>query len=164
MFFAFALIQPDTELLLYFVLPIKVKWLALLDAIYMCYLIVGNFVAGFRMMGMTAVYGAQAQAYGWMHISQAFAVIVAMGHFLLFFFMTRDYKRMSYGEQRRRRGFKKKMKAAGAGQRIVHRCAICGRTQEEFPDLEFRYCSKCEGNYEYCADHLFTHQHVKKYM
>ena len=59
---------------------------------------------------------------------------------------------------------KKKMKAAGAGQRIVHRCAICGRTQEEFPDLEFRYCSKCEGNYEYCADHLFTHQHVKKYM
>ena len=36
--------------------------------------------------------------------------------------------------------------------------------QEVFPDLEFRYCSKCEGNYEYCADHLFTHQHVKKYM
>ena len=56
------------------------------------------------------------------------------------------------------------MKAAGAGQRIVHRCAICGRTDVDSPQLEFRYCSKCEGNYEYCADHLFTHQHVKKYM
>ena len=28
-------------------------------------------------------------------------------------------------------------------------------------NLEFRYCSKCNGNYEYCQDHLFTHEHVK---
>ena len=45
-----------------------------------------------------------------------------------------------------------------------HKCAICGRTEKEFPDLEFRYCSKCEGNYEYCQDHLFTHEHVKNRM
>ena len=44
---------------------------------------------------------------------------------------------------------------------VVHKCAICGRTQEEYPDLEFRYCSKCEGGLEYCQDHLFTHVHVK---
>ena len=42
-----------------------------------------------------------------------------------------------------------------------HRCAVCGRTELDDPTLEFRYCSKCNGNYEYCQDHLFTHEHVK---
>ena len=42
-----------------------------------------------------------------------------------------------------------------------HRCAVCGRTELDNPELEFRYCSKCNGNYEYCQDHLFTHEHVK---
>ena len=42
-----------------------------------------------------------------------------------------------------------------------HRCAVCGRTELDDPNLEFRYCSKCNGNYEYCQDHLFTHEHVK---
>lgn len=30
-------------------------------------------------------------------------------------------------------------------------------------NLDFRFCSKCDGNYEYCSDHLFTHQHVRKH-
>lgn len=42
-----------------------------------------------------------------------------------------------------------------------HRCAVCGRTELDDPCLEFRFCSKCNGNYEYCQDHLFTHEHVK---
>ncbi len=44
--------------------------------------------------------------------------------------------------------------------RTHHKCAVCGRTDEESPGMEFRYCSKCEGSYEYCMDHLYTHQHV----
>ena len=32
---------------------------------------------------------------------------------------------------------------------------------ESNPELEFRFCSKCNGNYEYCQDHLFTHKHVE---
>ena len=43
-----------------------------------------------------------------------------------------------------------------------HKCAICGRTELDDENLEFRYCSKCEGNFEYCSDHLFTHEHVKR--
>ena len=43
-----------------------------------------------------------------------------------------------------------------------HRCAVCGRTEKDDPTLEFRYCSKCEGEYEYCMDHLYTHRHVTK--
>ena len=42
-----------------------------------------------------------------------------------------------------------------------HRCAVCGRTELDDPNLEFRYCSKCNGNYEYCSDHLFNHEHKK---
>ena len=41
------------------------------------------------------------------------------------------------------------------------KCAICGRTELDDPNLEFRFCSRCNGNYEYCQDHLFTHTHVK---
>ena len=41
-----------------------------------------------------------------------------------------------------------------------HRCVVCGRTELDDPELEFRFCSKCEGNYEYCMDHLYTHVHV----
>ena len=43
-----------------------------------------------------------------------------------------------------------------------HKCAICGRTDADHPELTFRFCSKCAGNYEYCQDHLFSHVHVKK--
>ena len=37
-----------------------------------------------------------------------------------------------------------------------------GSEDKENPDMEFRYCSRCDGNKEYCMDHLFTHEHVKK--
>ena len=47
------------------------------------------------------------------------------------------------------------------GQITKHKCAICGRTELDDPNLEFRFCSKCNGNYEYCQYHLFTHEHVK---
>jgi hypothetical protein len=40
-----------------------------------------------------------------------------------------------------------------------HKCAICGRTERDGDDLTFRFCSKCDGNYEYCQDHLYTHIH-----
>ena len=41
----------------------------------------------------------------------------------------------------------------------IHRCTICGRTDADNEDLEFRYCSKCNGGLEYCMDHLYTHEH-----
>ena len=41
----------------------------------------------------------------------------------------------------------------------IHRCCVCGKTNLDDPDLEFRYCSKCSGNKEYCMEHLFKHEH-----
>ncbi|MFR3345939.1 MAG: hypothetical protein ACLTS6_19500 [Anaerobutyricum sp.] len=55
------------------------------------------------------------------------------------------------------------MKASSAvlNKPYRHKCAVCGKTELDDPNLEFRYCSKCNGNYEYCNEHLFTHTHVK---
>ena len=157
MFFAFALQNPDMEFLVYFVLPVKVKWLAILDAIFLLYQVFGNVVRGIYYMnhGNLTMSG--------MSFSIALAIIVAMGNFLAYFFASRDYRRISPANVRRRRQFKQKvrrgMKEAGGTR---HRCAVCGRTELDDETLEFRYCSKCDGNYEYCSQHLFTHQHVKK--
>lgn len=54
--------------------------------------------------------------------------------------------------------------ASYQGRTVItrHKCAICGRTELDDENLEFRYCSKCEGNYEYCSDHLYTHEHVRR--
>jgi hypothetical protein len=43
--------------------------------------------------------------------------------------------------------------------KAMHKCAICGRTEKDDDSLEFRLCSKCNGSYEYCSDHLYTHEH-----
>lgn len=157
MFFAFAVINPDMELLLSFVIPIKVKWLAILDGIYLAYQVLSNLVNGFRLL-QVPMY----RQYGLMLISVAVAIVVAMANFLIFFLSTRNYQRISPKNIRRKREFRKK--TTEARRNVRHQCAICGRNSQDFPELEFRYCSKCEGNYEYCSDHLFTHQHVKKFM
>ena len=82
--------------------------------------------------------------------------------FVVFFLSSRNLKPYTPKEQVRKAKFRQQTRqhmtyANGA----KHRCAVCGRTELDDPSLEFRFCSKCNGNYEYCQDHLFTHQHVK---
>lgn len=156
MFLAFAVLNPDMQFLIYFVIPIKVKWLAILDALYLLYRIMSNFIDGFRF-----IWAGYPQ-YGAVYLSIAAAIIVALANFLIYFFATRNYKRVSPRDIHRRQSFKRKMQQQPGMSR--HRCAVCGRTELDAPNLDFRYCSKCEGNYEYCSEHLFTHQHVKKFM
>ena len=43
----------------------------------------------------------------------------------------------------------------------THRCTVCGRTDVDSPDLEFRYCSRCKGYYCYCEDHISNHSHIQ---
>ena len=44
----------------------------------------------------------------------------------------------------------------------THRCTICGRTDVSHPDLEFRYCSRCNGYHCYCQDHISNHTHIEE--
>lgn len=157
MFFTFAALNPNMEFLLYFVIPIKVKWLAILDAAYLIYQVLVSLYNGisYLRIGETDWGGA--------YISIGVAIIVAMLNFLVFFFATRNYRRISPKDIRRRRRFQKSVRKSQPGKDGArHRCAICGRTELDAPELDFRYCSKCDGNYEYCSEHLFTHQHVRK--
>ena len=137
-FLAFAVIYPDMEVMLYFILPIKMKWMALVYVVLAGY----DFING--GIGIRVAIGA------------------SLLNFVIFFLSTRNYKRFGPREQARKAKFKKQSRppmtyTTGAH----HRCAVCGRTELDDPCLEFRFCSKCNGNYEYCQDHLFTHEHVK---
>lgn len=41
-----------------------------------------------------------------------------------------------------------------------HKCTVCGRTDVTNPELEFRYCSRCNGYHCYCEDHINNHTHI----
>ena len=88
-------------------------------------------------------------------------LVISMITIILFFLMTRNYRHYAPKKIKRRQEFKQQAKIVVPGK-TRHRCAVCGRTELDNPELEFRYCSKCEGNYEYCQDHLYTHKHVTK--
>ena len=138
-FLACASIMPDYQLLLYGIIPIKMKWLAILDVV---------------LLAVDAVQGG---------LIIRIVIIASLLNFIIFFFCNRNLRGHSPKQAARRKKFQKQISrpqnqyAGGA----KHRCAVCGRTELDDPTLEFRYCSKCNGNYEYCQDHLFTHQHVK---
>ena len=88
-------------------------------------------------------------------------MVMSLLNFLIFFLSTRDLYRYSPKEVRRKQAYPQAvMRPKNAGI-TKHKCAVCGRTEQDDPSLEFRFCSKCQGNYEYCQEHLFTHQHVR---
>jgi hypothetical protein len=155
LFFAFAAIYPDMQFLLFMVIPIKAKWLALVDALYFAYAILQAFLPA---------YGGGA--YGIYYKANAVAAVVSILNFLIFFVSSRNVQPYHPKQMRRKFEFKKNVQQASQQQNTYaggakHRCAVCGRTELVDPTLEFRYCSRCNGNYEYCQDHLFTHTHVK---
>ena len=90
--------------------------------------------------------------------------ILSLLNFGIFFLSTRDLHRYSPKEMHRTQVYRQAVSQPRNPQNGItkHKCAICGRTELDDPSLEFRFCSKCEGNYEYCQEHLFTHQHVRR--
>lgn len=171
MFLAIAAMFPDAQFLIYFIVPVKAKWLGILYGVIELYTFITSTWPG-RVM-----------------------IVMSLLNFILFFFLTHNVKDMARQAQRRRQ-FQQSVNAgekifrgtaAGRGtsgggafggaanggsdnRRTIqfgtggarHRCAICGRTEKDDPSLEFRYCSRCEGSYEYCMEHLYTHVHVTK--
>ena len=144
-FLAYALSYPDMNIYLWFVIPIKMKWMAVVYGAFIIY-----------DMG---TYVRSGQWY------MVVPIVASLLNFALFFFSTRNMHRYNPKEVKRRKEFKKAVASSrvnpATGGITKHKCAICGRTEKDDPNLEFRFCSKCNGNYEYCQDHLFTHQHVK---
>lgn len=139
MFLAYAFMFPDMQVLLYFIIPIKVKWLGYLDIAYL--------ILSVLSYGMMGYYAGMV------------TVIMSVLNFILFYFLMKGKTRVTSAHKKRKRAYKKEVRQTQILTR--HKCAICGQTEEDNPNLEFRYCSRCKGNYEYCSNHLFTHQHKK---
>lgn len=131
-FLAFAYLYPDFQILLFFLLPVKIKWLALVA--WIGYLYKLAFGPGFDVRLLVAA---------------------SLANFFLFF--GRDIVMRMRGAQRRMAQQAGQIKTRHTPR---HRCTICGITNLTHPDMDFRYCSKCAGNPCYCSEHLANHQHV----
>lgn len=136
LFLTFAVLFPNAQFQLYFLIPVKAKWMGIIEAVWAAF----SFIGG--------------------DISQRVAILASLANFLIFYLCTRNYHRVSPKEIHRKQVYRQQMRQSQGVTR--HKCAICGRTEKDGDNLEFRFCSKCEGNYEYCQEHLFTHQHIKR--
>ncbi|MDO4303328.1 MAG: hypothetical protein Q4D94_05380 [Bacillota bacterium] len=142
-FLAFAATFPNMQVLLFFFIPIKVKVMGIIYGAILIY----QFIVG---------YGEGAEV---LTVANRFVIAASLMNFIVFFFTSRGKIHMTPRQVKRRTEFKREVKKTS--NITKHKCAICGRTEETNPELEFRFCSKCQGNYEYCEEHLFTHTHVK---
>lgn len=147
-FLGFAATFPNQQVYLMFLLPIKIKYLGILYSVMLIFEFISYGVVGRIIIGASLL------------------------NFVVFFLLTRNYRRISPQEISRKRKFHRAVREGARGDNVVqfrgknvitrHRCAVCGRTELDDDSLEFRFCSKCDGNYEYCSDHLYTHEHVHK--
>lgn len=183
LFMAFAVEFPDMEVLLFYIIPIKVKWLGIFDAIFLGSQIIGGYAALIAYnTGNTTLFARLYLNFGFEWFS-ATAALIAMLNFIIFIILykkgpaksktqknfrkaTKNFNRSSFNERFYNANSEKTSWEDVNGYRPInpggarHKCAICGRTEKD-GDLTFRFCSKCNGNYEYCQDHLYTHVHVK---
>jgi hypothetical protein len=141
LFLAFALVFPDVQFLLFFIIPVKAKWLSIFY---------------FALDAYQIIQGIMMKSY----YPVALIVVSLINIFIFFFFAKGRPGMAAHARQTKRKTeFKQKMHESEK-KGPIHRCAICGRTEIDAPELDFRYCSKCDGRYEYCSEHLFTHEHV----
>lgn len=138
-FLGFAATFPEVQVLLMFIIPIKVKWMGIAYGIILIVQFLQTDIVGKIVIGASLL------------------------NFVVFFLMTRSGvgMRISPRQVKRRHDYSREIKRAKPASVSKHKCAICGKNSEDNPEAEFRFCSKCNGNYEYCQDHLFTHTHVK---
>ena len=132
--FAFPYLFPNYQMMIFFFFPVKIKYLALLYAGLLVY---------------TSVYSP---------LSGLITILGSAVNFLLFFWKDIYYRlRLNRKAYMNRQEFKSKIPKIY----VMHRCAICGKTDVEDRHMDFRYCVDCDGDYEYCMDHLYDHEHVK---
>ena len=155
LFFVYVALFPDAEFLLFFIIPIKAKWLGIIEGAYFAITI----AAGFIVPVGSPLWFSLLQAGIMALPANSISALLSLLNFIIFF-LGSNRNRFSPKQARRRTIYQKKVHVASQNN-THHRCAICGRTEKDDENLEFRFCSKCKGNYEYCQDHLFTHEHRK---
>lgn len=134
-FFGFTMVLPDMEFLIFFILPVKVKYLAWISAALAAFTMLLNPLGDGR------------------------AIFMAFGTFLLFF-GREVYVNVRYGKRKIvQRVEVARQNAVPQAQTAFHTCAVCGKTDISDPQEDFRYCPDCEGQAAYCSEHIFDHEH-----
>ena len=150
---AFATLFPENRVLLFYIIPIKMKYLAWF---YFALTI-------WELVTVPLPYNL-------------FSVFALLNYFLFFgsgvlgvlpdFLQPRGYRKAPFGNFTRKKqkpnpnwadGYRSKSGEAP----YHHKCTVCGRTDTQFPELEFRYCSRCSGYHCYCEDHISNHSHIE---
>ena len=145
LFFAFATLYPDMRVLLFFIIPIKIKWLAWIDAALFAWSILSSLFGVFTA-GLAALPGVVLP-------------LVAILNYFIFFWdnFLQLFGRVKYRTSRQTVNFKQATKKAQQQKGYIHKCAVCGKTDTDYPNEEFRYCSKCS----YCSEHIHNHVHIE---
>lgn len=143
-FLLFALTNPEQQFLFFFIIPIKAKYIALIDLIY--------FIIGIYKGGPDRI--------------EAIAMLITVA--LMIWLINGGQYIYRVKNRKRKQAFSKKYKTGSTefdnlrkeSKNIPnHRCSICGITDKDDPNMDFRYCSKCNGMFEYCSEHIHKHEH-----
>lgn len=147
MLLAFAALHSDVTVRIFYIIPIRMKYLSWLELAYLIYYAIS------------------------MPFPAKLFTIAPLIPFFLFF--SSEAKNLLPDAWRYRRRAPKQKKSEKPnpdwaknyrgkdGQKPYHhKCTVCGRTDADYPDLEFRYCSRCKGYYCYCIDHINNHVHI----
>ncbi len=149
LFLAYATTFQDATFYLYFIIPVKAKFFLVVYGVYYLWLMYTYISAG-----------------AW---ASVVALVLSLVNYGVFLVAIGGFKNMSITSiVKKRRDFQKRVTPVQTititrmqPRASIHRCAVCGRTEHDDENLEFRFCSKCNGEYEYCSDHLYTHRHVE---
>ena len=147
MFFAMATLYGDVYIRLFYILPVKMKWVAWIDAALFLWTVVANLLS--------------------LNLIGAILPIVAILNYLIFFYPPlQDMVGQTARRQKQHRSpqainFRKAQKEVRNRKGYLHKCTVCGITDADDPDMEFRYCSKCNGYYCYCMNHINNHTHIQ---
>lgn len=147
---AFATVFPESQFRIYFLIPIKAKWLAV-------------FYLAMRVWSYMRLAGPALLLMLPILLPLDLAAIL---NYLLFFrsevgnLFTRTRMANKHRNSTQTINFKKAQKELRERRGYLHKCAVCGVTDQDDPNMEFRYCSKCNGYYCYCANHINNHTHV----
>mgnify|MGYP002563979394 CR=1 FL=1 len=140
MFFCFASMFPDTTILLFYIIPVKMKYLAIVDAVFFVLSVIMNPFP-INLLPVVAVLNYLVYCGDWLF----------------------DFFRPSHVRQRQKTvNFKRearRIQREQANKPYHYKCAVCGRTDVDHPELEFRYCSRCVGYHCFCQDHINNHVH-----
>ena len=133
MFLAYGFSYPEHQILLFMFIPLKMKYLAWgYAALSVLWVITGGSLAG-RLIPLCGLI----------------SFVVFFWDNLISYLFPKFKKRTKA----------KKAERSKSASKSVHKCEVCGRTEHDDPDLEFRFCSRCNGYHEYCLEHLYTHEH-----